>query len=306
MQTRCRSSRYSKMRLHSVDRLVLGTAQFGSAYGVANRSGRVPDDELGAILRRAAEAGIATIDTAPSYGDCEKRLGEIGVDGWRIVSKLPELPLPCSDPGSWVRSEVSAILERLALTSLHGLLIHRPEQLLGPEGARIFQALEDLQVQQVVAKIGVSVYGPEDLEALWPTYRFDLVQCPLSIVDRRFVASGCLERLGAEGIEVHTRSAFLQGLLLMRPDERPATFQKWQSVFDRLDAWVLEQSMTPVQACLAYPLSCPEVDHVVVGVDNSRHLEQILDSLGQSPLEFPAALASEDLDLVNPTRWPTP
>ena len=48
-----------------VDKLVLGTVQFGMDYGIANRSGQVSKEESDAILRLAWERGIRRFDTAP-------------------------------------------------------------------------------------------------------------------------------------------------------------------------------------------------------------------------------------------------
>src|SRR4051812_7806276 len=89
-----------------LNRLALGTVQFGSRYGIANRSGQTTRDEAAAILAAAYAAGIRTLDTAIAYGDSERLLGEIGVADWRVVSKLPALPPECSDIDAWVRESV--------------------------------------------------------------------------------------------------------------------------------------------------------------------------------------------------------
>src|SRR5581483_2256099 len=108
-------------------------------------------------------------------------------------------------------------LLRLDVKTLYGLLLHRPQQLLGAEGPTLYQALQGLKKGGQVQKIGVSVYAPSELELLNLRYRFDLVQAPFNLVDRRLHTTGWLQRLKEDGVEIHTRSAFLQGLLLMSP-----------------------------------------------------------------------------------------
>lgn len=285
------------------NRLALGTVQFGLPYGIANQAGQVSRDEAAAILAHAWTAGVDTLDTAIAYGESEVRLGEIGVKQWQVISKLPPMPETCVDVSGWVRESVLGSLDRLGIPKLRGLLLHRPQQLLGPHGAALYRALIVIKEQGKVEKVGVSIYGPDELDALWPRYQFDLVQAPFNIIDRRLVTSGWLTRLQQAGTEVHIRSVFLQGLLLLEPTNRPATFKRWQPLWDRWSCWLADQALTPLQGCLGFALSHPGIDRVVVGVDNLKQLDEILSESKYGGIQPPTELSSEDRDLVNPSRW---
>ena len=113
-----------------MNRLALGTVQFGLNYGIANQQGQVSHDEAKAILDHASAHGIDTLDAAIAYGNSEQRLGEIGVQHWQVVSKLPAIPEGCSDISQWVADSVKESLQRLKIKRLYGLLLHRPQQLL--------------------------------------------------------------------------------------------------------------------------------------------------------------------------------
>lgn len=284
-------------------KIALGTAQFGLTYGVANTRGQVVLDEAYKILTYALSSGIDTIDTAIAYGESEQRLGEIGIDGWKVVSKLPAIPEQAADVASWVFESVRGSLHRLKVSKLYGLLLHRSQELLCPQGNDLYLALKALKREGLVEKIGVSVYGPEELDALWPHFEFDLVQAPYNIIDRRIVSTGWLMRLHQKGIEVHTRSAFLQGLLLMSPEERPVVFSRWHSLFSQWDAWVAKQSVSQLQACLGFAFSQPGISRVVVGVDSLRHLQEILSCSSGVSSTPPDGILSNDEDLINPSRW---
>jgi aryl-alcohol dehydrogenase-like predicted oxidoreductase len=287
-------------------RIALGTAQFGMAYGVANQSGQINPGEAGQILRRARAAGMDTLDTAIAYGESEKTLGSLGVKEWKLVSKLPALPEACTDVRAWVRSELAGSLSRLGVPKLHGLLLHRSQQLLEPHGAALHAALRDVQELGLVDKIGVSVYGPEELQALWPKFRLDLVQSPFNVFDRRLASSGWLERMHQAGTEVHVRSVFLQGLLLLPAEKRRAEFAGWQDLWAKWDDWLAAERLGPLQASLMFALSRPEIDRVVVGVDGASHLAEILSAPAAEPIDFPNSLESSDLSLINPTQWKLP
>jgi hypothetical protein len=284
-------------------RIALGTAQFGLPYGVANRRGQVGRADLTAILGRAQAAGIDTVDTAMAYGDSEQRLGESGVGQWRVITKLPELPVPCADVAAWARTSVQGSLTKLGLVRLRAILLHRPLQLLGPHGPDLQAALFALKDEGLVEKVGFSIYGPDDLDALWHRFRPELVQAPLNVLDRRLLTSGWMARMHAAGTEIHVRSVFLQGLLLMDAASRPPMFSRWQPLWDRWTRWLSEASVSPLHACLGLALSRPEVSRVVVGVDSLEQLEEILAATLDTNLVPPLELACTDADLLDPSRW---
>jgi hypothetical protein len=284
-------------------KLALGTVQFGLPYGIANRSGQVGFAQAAAILERAREAGVDTLDTAIAYGSSETCLGEIGIVEWQVVSKLPAIPDGCEDVAAWVHSCMDSSLNSLKIDKLHALLLHRPQELLGPSGHALHKAMLVQKDEGRVAKIGISIYGPEELEALAGHACLDLVQAPFSIVDRRLAASGWLARLHDGGTEIHTRSSFLQGLLLMEPDARPAQFARWQSLWDEWHRWLDWVGMTPLQACLSFALTQQQIDRVVVGVDSVEQLEEILAVAPGNEATFPESLASTDIQLLNPSNW---
>lgn len=288
-----------------VERLALGTVQFGLEYGVANRSGQVSPDDAATILDRALEMGIDTLDTAIAYGVSEETLGRIGVQRWNVVTKLPAVPESSDDLAGWVEDAVTGSLRRLRISKLHGLLLHDPRQLAGTIGDPLFEALGHLKEQRLVEKIGVSIYHPADLDALCGRYSLDLVQAPLNVLDRRLVTSGWLARLHGAGTEVHVRSVFLQGLLLMPNRRRPPGFGRWQPLWDRWDNWLSYSNLTPLRASLGFALSEPAVDRVVVGVDNVAQLEEIFAAVGAAVPAPPTELMTDDLDLIDPSRWKT-
>ncbi|MEP7242283.1 MAG: aldo/keto reductase [Gammaproteobacteria bacterium] len=284
-------------------RLALGTVQLGVPYGVANQQGQVPREEAAAIVAHARLAGLDTLDTAIAYGTSESRLGEIGVGEWRVVSKLPPLPADCPDVVEWVGEQVRGSLSRLGITRLHGLLLHRAQDLLESRGEELALALRVVKDSGQVGKTGVSVYGPDELAALGPGAPLELVQAPFNVLDRRMATSGWLARLHARGVEVHTRSAFLQGLLLMSASDRPATFKRWQTLWDHWHGWLDEHALSPVAACLAFALAQPEIDRVIVGVDSLAQLKEILGHAGERTATPPATLSSEEPLLINPSLW---
>jgi aryl-alcohol dehydrogenase-like predicted oxidoreductase len=284
-------------------RLALGTAQFGLAYGVANAEGQISKSRAIEILDYCQSIGLDTLDTAIAYGESEQALGSIGVASFNVITKLPAIPESVADIEDWIMAEVQASLSRLGISKLYGLMLHRPEQMLGPFGLELMAALQLLKKSGIVQKIGISVYSPEEFAALFSNYDFDIIQCPFSLIDRRIVSSGWLERLKEIGVEVHVRSSFLQGLLLMPRNKIPEQFRAWDSLWDNWHDWLLKQSVSAVDACIAYVLSHRDIDRVVVGVDSKHQLEQIVSATGNVSIQSFPDISSTDSNLINPSNW---
>jgi aryl-alcohol dehydrogenase-like predicted oxidoreductase len=287
-----------------LSKLALGTVQFGLTYGISNQSGQVNREEVGHIIALAQESGIDTLDTAIGYGDSEECLGAVGSENFKIVTKLPGLPDGVAEINAWVTEQMQISLRRLNVDAVYGLLLHRSQQLVDEAGRALLQALERLKVEGIVQKIGVSIYAPEELDTITQSCTIDLVQAPLNLFDRRLVTSGWLQRLHDQGVEVHTRSAFLQGLLLMPRDAIPVKFERWAPLWDAWHASLVCCDLTATTACLQYPLSLSQIDRVVVGVDSAAQLRELI-SIARLPsaIQDWSAFVCEDENLINPSRW---
>lgn len=284
-------------------RIALGTVQFGLNYGIANSEGMVSLTGAKEILSVCRDAGIDMIDTAMAYGESELCLGRVGVEGFDVVTKVSTPPIGCFDLVEWITDQVVASLARLNVESIYGLMLHKPDDLFSLQGNEILKALKGLKNSGIVKKIGVSVYSPSEFENLFALHDFDIVQCPFNIIDNRLVTTGWLDRLKDLGVEVHVRSSFLQGLLLMPRNIIPKQFQPWDFLWDQWDQWIKDNKVSALDACLAYALYNEGIDKIVVGVDSKLQLEQIVSSLESSKIEFFPDISSNDSNLINPSKW---
>lgn len=284
-------------------KLALGTAQFGLKYGLTNMADKVPSDMVAQLLKIASACDITMLDTAIAYGDSEQVLGLHNLAKFEIVSKLPAVPSDCSNVEEWVLEQTIASLQRLKTEKLHDLLLHRPAQLLGTSGEKIYKSILKLKEQGMVEQIGVSVYGPDELSELIKRFDFDVIQAPMNIFDRRMENTGMLKHLKKVGITIHIRSAFLQGLLLMSNDKIPIYFAPWASLIKQYHQWLNQQSLSPLQACLSYLNQHSDIDKIIVGVDDMWQLKQIIAAIDAPSIDMPDFLQSVDEGLINPSRW---
>ena len=284
-------------------KLALGTAQFGLAYGLANETGKVSSDTVQQLLKVASAFNITMLDTAIAYGDSEQVLGLHNLAKFEITSKLPAVPSNCLNVEEWIVEQTVSSLKRLSTDKLNGLLLHRPDQLLESNGEKIYKSMLRLKEQGTVDKIGVSIYGPDELSELIKRFDFDVIQAPMNILDRRMENTGMLKQLKKTGVAIHIRSAFLQGLLLMPSEKIPVYFTPWASLIKQYHHWLNQQGISPLQACLSYLNQYSDIDKIIVGVDSIWQLKQIAAAIDTPITDIPDCLQSVDEGLINPSRW---
>lgn len=288
-----------------VDDLVLGTAQFGLCYGVANRRGRPDIGIVGEILDLAYDLGIRLLDTATAYGQSEANLGAIGMQRWSIITKIPSLcSLDDADLGAASYDAVLRSLERLGIEKLHAVLAHDVRDAVDDRGRRLYDALSPLVASGQIGKIGVSVYGPEDMNEI-DQCNAQIIQAPMNILDQRFLTSGAASRLSSVGGELHVRSVFLQGLLLMPASERPKMFAPWTKELVGLDCHIEASGLDPVAFCLGFAASQSAVRRCVVGVETVSQLSRLVAAFeaGQRASFDVKELSSDDPRLIDPRQW---
>ena len=205
----------------------------------------------------------------------------------------------------WVSGHVKSSLSRMCVNSVSGLLLHQSTDFLETPKRRLFDSLSRLKDDGVVNKIGVSIYNPDELDDIEKHgIKIDIVQAPFNILDRRIKTSGWLQKLNENNVEVHSRSIFLQGLLLMNPIERSKLFYKWQSIWSVLDTWLINNNISPIEAALGFVFSEKNIDCVIVGVESKNQLNEIISISNSSfNLKLPESLSTVDLDLIEPVNW---
>lgn len=287
-----------------MSKLALGTAQFGLNYGVANKSGKIKFSVAKNIIRLAKDEKINLIDTAFTYGESESTLGKIGIKDFKIVSKLSEIPKNCSNVEFWINNEINNCLKRLKCQSIYGLLLHQTKNLFEKKKDVIIKSLNQLKSKKLIEKLGISIYDPCELDYLMDVMDIDIVQAPLNIIDKRLETSGWLSKLSKNGIEVHTRSSFLQGLLLMPRAKIPSKFNRWFKIWDNWSQELKKNNLDAVSVCLSYPLSLPEVSRVIVGIDSFEQFQDLILASNKSVEKKDwSFMKSSDLNLINPFNW---
>lgn len=290
-----------------IHKLGLGTVQFGLDYGISNRHGQTPLEEVRSILQTAADAGIRLLDTASHYGESETVLGRTlpETHNFQIVTKTPSFRKNRIGEAEAreLKKSFQQSLDLLKQESLYGLMIHHADDLLAPGGEYLFEAMQVLREKGLVEKVGASIYDAAQIDGIINRHKIDIIQVPLNILDQRLIQSGHLKALKNMGVEVHARSIFLQGLLLMDPDELPEQFDAVRDHLNNFHASCKVKEIIPLAACLDFAMSMAFVDGVIVGVSSFMELRGILQAVEENvDLDY-RIYELNDAEALNPSLW---
>ena len=288
-------------------KITIGTAQFGLDYGISNKQGQVNGLQASKILEYAYRNGINFIDTAASYGNSEEVIGSrISNQDWKIITKtisFQDDQITNRDTNK-LKKYFNNSLKKLKKESIYGLLIHSCDDLFKPGGDKLFKDIENIRSSGCVEKIGVSVYNNNQIDRLLSEYDFDLVQLPISILDHRLIESGALEKIKDTGAEIHARSVFLQGILLMPLDVVPSYFLPIRKKLESLKNISQELNMSALELAFGFVNSISEIDKIIVGLNTVEQLFEIINA-AQIQVKYSdfSELAVDNEDIVNPSLW---
>jgi spore coat polysaccharide biosynthesis protein SpsF len=300
--------------------IMLGTAQLGMKYGIANRAGCLSDSEAISILALALSSGVNRFDTARSYGKSESRIGSAlshqrEADTFVVTKLLPlaELADDASMPdiARFIEASVFRSCHELRRRRLDVVMFHRCADMVRWNGAAT-NHLELLADEGVVGEIGVSVYQPEEAIRCIADMRVKHLQIPFNLLDKRWASvpfTAALDR--RPDLRVHVRSVFLQGLLTSDATVWPAWASCGRTITDRIAGLCTKLGRHgPSDLCMAYVRAFPWVTTLVLGVERRDQLEELLQNAQRRPLsldevkEVQATFPDVPDRLLNPAQWP--
>ena len=285
------------------DKIIIGTAQFGLNYGIANSKGKMKTNEIKKIIKYARTNNIKNIDTAHAYGDSEQRLGNVGIKNFNVIVKLPATN-PTQPYDQWVKKSIHSSFKKLKINKADTVLVHNAKFLLNPKmGKKIYEELKKFKNKNIINNIGVSIYSISDLKNIIKKFPIDVVLISLNIFDQRILNKKIINTLKRKNIKIYTRSTFLQGLLLMSKNKIPAKFNRWKK---KIDMWFREledKKVSAYDACLDFVMKNKDVDKTLIGIDDFKQFKEIFKDKPKININYKKFNSNKINKLINPAKW---
>ena len=286
-----------------MNKIIIGSANFDQKYGI--KKNFIGKKEIKTLLNIASKNRINKIDTSPLYKKSEQIIGSLNKNRFKIISKVPPLPVNIKkkDVKAWLNENIVNSLKNLKIKNFECLLLHNSNILLGKKGNEIYKSIRSIKKQGLTRKIGLSIYDSGVLEKILKKFKFDLIQAPFSIFDRRMINEGWLKKLKRKKIKIHARSVFLQGTLLLKKSKLPNKLKKFDNEWTLWENWLRRNKLKPLEACISFVLNQSQLDGVVIGFDNRKQFNQIL-KLKKNKRDFYIEnLRTNNKKLIDPRQW---
>lgn len=279
-------------------RLALGTANLGQRYGISNKV-QLSTSEAIQIIQFAHSQGIRDFDTAPEYGCAEELIKKslIGSDS-RIQIKIPA---QIGSDKKEITNTVERSLKNLNLEKVDTIFFHDPKFYNSTNFPDIVQSLIK---DGYSTNIGVSCYSAGDvIESYKKCKLLNSFQVPENILDRRILRHPDISRLASDGCKFQVRSAFLQGLILMNPDQFPENLASCKKSVKLLHTFALNQNLNLIQLLLSYAMQIEWADSVAVGANSIDQVKELTDA-ANNQLEIDwEQFESIPEPLIDPRNW---
>ena len=285
--------------------LSLGTAILKDDYGISRKSQLRTDLDKKEFLKSAYELGVLHLDTAPSYGNAERLIGETFGNDSRISISSKISRLSC-DSFSVLVESVKSSLSKLNVVSLDSLLLHDASVLQGESGSQVYRWMIEIKEMGLTERIGVSVYSKDEL--LWikkECPEFTTFQLPEGIMNRESINSQELLKLHEAGNCLEVRSIFLQGLLLLDVSSLPTFFMPVRHLFSQFRDYLAANEVSALEACLTYSKSIPWASGIVVGAEDTGQLLEIIQFFESEKTLNCSSVPVLPQEFLDPRRWRT-
>lgn len=287
-----------------MSKIILGTVQFGLDYGINNRNGKIKIEEIFKILDFGFNNGVSFLDTAEAYGNAHEIIGKYhraSINKFNVVTKYSnarkDLPRNIFD-------RVSKILLNLSVNNLYCYMFHNYNDY--KTYYKLFEKdLQKLKSKGLIKKIGVSLHSNEELKNVLKNDNISLIQLPFNLLDNSNHREEILLKAKSKGVEIHTRSVFLQGLFFKNSSELKGYFNEFIYYIDSINSMVSKDDINGL--AINYVNSKKYIDHILIGVDNLSHFKENIKILNDNKFynlyKLVDSFNFKNVDMLNPSNW---
>jgi aryl-alcohol dehydrogenase-like predicted oxidoreductase len=283
--------------------LSLGSANFNFKYGFKKK--KLSLYTLNKIIQFIKKKlKIIYIDTAFDYSGAITTLSKIDIKKFKIGTKIKFKDLNINKNlninEEFIKNKIIKLLSNLNIKKFEYLLIHDFYLLTKKEIIFSYLILKELKKNQLVDKIGISVYEPKELTKIWKIWKPDIVQLPLNIIDQRFLKTGWIKKLNKAKIKIHVRSIFLQGVLISKL--RQIKNSKLKQLVLKFIRWSSKTGISRIDACISF-IKNQKIDRVIFGIENQKQIETIIKSFELKRKIYPSTFVNNKKYLIDPRVW---
>lgn len=288
-----------------INKLIFGTANLINNYTLIRN--KQANKQIIQILNHLKKKKILNLDTSIEYKNVDKKIKLSRFEKWKIITKINLQRFEDYKDENKIIQKLSILIKKnaknIGVKQIHTLLIQNTNFLLKKNGHRFFFILRKIKEYGLVNKIGYSIYDFNTIRSLVKNFKPDIIQCPCNIFDNRINNKQISLFIKKKKIEIHARSIFLKGSLLLKAKNLPKQISQWREKFKEFEDWVKKNNYSRLEVCMNFVLNNHMVNKVIIGADNLQQLKQILNIKKRRKIKIPKKFFITDQNLLNPSKW---
>lgn len=288
-----------------MNKLILGTVQFGLDYGINNKKGKPQKEKVFEILDCAYQNKISLLDTADAYGNAVDIIGDYHRKTGQLFDIITKFKIDKNETIN-LTEKIGSSLKRLGVDSFWGYLYHSFNDYKNhPE---VLEELIAAGENGKIKHIGVSIYNNDELLLAAEDKHIDIIQLPYNLLDNDKQRGDLIAIAKANNKIIHTRSAFLQGLFFKDVNTFPEKLSPLISELKNIKQLTEHHNLDMATLALKYATTNHNIDNVLIGVDSPEQLATNVQAVSSNELSTELihkinSIAVSDIALLNPSNW---
>ena len=287
-----------------MSKIILGTVQFGLDYGINNKVGKPDYNEVKSIFDYATKNNINFLDTAEAYGNSHEIIGEYHANSNNKFEVITKFSAERYDLPENISERIYHHLKIMNIDSIYCYMFHNYDDFKNYFNLFKLELLE-LKSRNIIKKIGVSLHSNHDINDVLKCKYIELIQTPFNLLDNMSKREKVFIKAKKNGVEIHTRSTFLQGLFFKDLDTIEGKIIVLKKYLLELKRLVNKNEINNL--ALNYVCSNSNIDAVLLGVDNVSQLKNNLSCINDNKftdiIENIDSINVKEENLLNPANW---
>lgn len=256
--------------LNIKNNIIIGTAQLGTNYGIANKITNISTKDKIKFLNYCYSKNYDSFDTAYAYENSHKILGS-WIKNYNVHPKLStKIPNLNDYANKNIELLFSEVLKKLNVSKINNLLLHKPSNW---HQFHIKNYINSLIKKGIISKFGLSIYEEEDI-IIDPAIK--IIQLPGNIFNQKILNSDNIKQFISEGGSVHIRSIFIQGLLFIEPSKIPSSLKEAKKGVLFFNNIAKELQVDRLQLALLCAHCMLPKSKLIIGIDNIEQFKKII------------------------------
>lgn len=288
---------YKRDKNHDFKKIIIGTAQFYSKYGVVNKKNKDPKE----LIIFANKVKLNLFETSTLYKKSIKKIIKNSLNS-KFIIKISSKKINKYITHKEFEKKIKKFIQSIGINRIYAFMFH-DQNFMDKKNFCDYQKLLQNICKKNSIKLGYSIYNMKEFNFLVKNYQLDLIQIPLNIFNQEFINNKFKKIVMDRKLEVHARSVFLQGILTNKQKDLPKKFHQFKKYLLYWENFCKIKKITKVNASINFVLNQSFVNKIVLGFKDNFELIDLINNFEIKKILYSANFKKIPLKLKQPSLW---